>query len=80
MLREARSETDEVLESFNKVMIELSSHTNQEKIKPLQTRIKTNWTDASKEEKKIYTEKATEACQVICNVIFRAMVKIYFKL
>ena len=50
-------------------MIELSSHTNQEEIKPLQTRMKISWTDASKEEKRMYTEKATKACQVICNVI-----------
>lgn len=68
MLEEARSEADEVLERFNKVMIELSSHTNQAEIKPLQSRMKTNWTDASKEEKKMYTE-ATEACQVVCNGI-----------
>ena len=58
-LGNARRETDEVLESFKKVMIELSSHTNQEEIKPLQTRMKTSWTDASKEEKKMYTENAT---------------------
>ena len=65
----AGKETDEVLENFNRVMIELSSHTNQEQMKPLQTRMKTSWTDATKEEQKMYTEKATEACQVICNVI-----------
>ena len=49
-------------------MIELSSSTNQEEIKPLQTRMKTSWNDASKEEMKMFTEKATEVCQVICNV------------
>ena len=59
LLGEARRETDEVLESFNKVMIELLSHTNQEEIKPLQTRMKTSWTVTSKEEKKMYTENAT---------------------
>ena len=69
LLGEARSETDEVLESFNKVITELSSHTSQEEIKPLQTGMKTSWTDTSKEEKKMYTEKATEAFQVICNAI-----------
>ena len=69
MLEETRNETDEVLETFNKVMMELSSRTNQKEIETLQTRMKTSWSDASKEEKKMYTEKATEACQVICNVI-----------
>ena len=50
-------------------MIELSSYTHQEEIKPLQTRMKTSWTDATKEEQKMYIEKAIEACQVICNII-----------
>ena len=49
-------------------MIELSSYTNQEEIKPLQTRMKTIWNDASKEEKKMFTQKSTGVCQVICNV------------
>ena len=69
LLEETRNETDEVLETFNKVMMELSSRTNQKEIETLQTRMKTSWSDASKEEKKMYTEKATKACQVICNVI-----------
>jgi hypothetical protein len=50
-------------------MIELSWYTHQEEIKPLQTRMKTSWTDATKEELKMYIEKAIEACQVICNII-----------
>ena len=52
-------------------MIELSSNMNQEEIEPLQAsyRMKTSWAAASKEEKKVYTEKAIEACQVVCNVI-----------
>ena len=69
MLEKARNKTDTVLENYNRLMIELSSLTNQEEIKPLQTRMKTSWTDATKEEQKMYTEKATEACQVICNII-----------
>jgi hypothetical protein len=31
--------------------------------------MKTSWTDATKEEQKMYTKKAIEACQVICNII-----------
>jgi hypothetical protein len=31
--------------------------------------MKASWTDATKEEQKMYTKKATEACQVICNII-----------
>jgi hypothetical protein len=38
-------------------MIELSSYTHQEEIKPLQTRMKASWTDATKEEQKMYIEK-----------------------
>ena len=49
--------------------MELSSRTKQKEIETMQTRMKTSWSDASKEEKKMYTEKATEACEVNCNVI-----------
>jgi hypothetical protein len=70
LLEKDRNKTDAVLENYNRVMFELSSHTNQEEIKPLQTRMKTSWTDGTKEEQKMYTEKATEACQVICNIIY----------
>jgi hypothetical protein len=31
--------------------------------------MKASWTDATKEEQKMYIEKAIEACQVICNII-----------
>ena len=35
LLEKARNKTDTVLENYNRVMIELSSHTNQKEIKAL---------------------------------------------
>ena len=42
--------------------------------------MKTSWADASKEEKKMYTEKPPKVVKLFAMLSVWAMVKIYFKL
>ena len=69
LAQKATEERDEVLENFNMVMTDMCSLSNREKLSPLPSRMKSSWIDATNEERKMYSEKATEACKIVCNVI-----------
>ena len=71
-------EDDEKAESGSKVNISVFSDamdnlnqvtTNAARVSPLMFQLKTTWDEASEEEKQICIDKATEACNLVCDVI-----------
>ena len=72
------SEDDEDAESGAKVAISVFSDamdnlnqvaTNAARVSPLMFQLKTTWDEASEEEKEMCIDKATEACNLVCDVI-----------
>ena len=42
---------------------------NSGRVSPSMFQLKTSWHKASEQEKEVYIEKATEACNLVCDVI-----------
>ena len=54
---------------YNQCMSHLASLTSFKEIPPLSFRLTSNWSETTQSEKEACIEKASEACQVICEVI-----------
>ena len=54
---------------YNESMSHLASLTSFKEISPLSFRLCSSWDETTHSEKEVCIEKATEACQVICEVI-----------
>ena len=67
---EARSEAKVAIAAFSDAMESLHQvATNAGRVSPLMFQLKTSWDEASEQEKEVCIDKATEACNLVCDVI-----------
>ena len=61
--------TPSTTDVYNESMSHLASLTSFKEISPLSFRLTSSWDETTQSEKEACIEKASEACQVICEVI-----------
>ena len=67
---EAKSGAKVAIAAFSAAMENLNQvATNAGRVSPLMFQLKTSWDEASEEEKEVCIDKATEACNLVCDVI-----------
>ena len=67
---EARSGAKVAIAPFSDAMESLNQvATNAGRVSPLMFQLKTSWDAASEQEKEVCIDKATEACNLVCDVI-----------
>ena len=67
---EARGGAKVAIAAFSDAMESLNQvATNAGRVSPLMFQLKTSWDEASEQEKEVCIDKATEACNLVCDVI-----------